>query len=275
MRWSKIKNIIILLLLIVNLFLLGMAGLRSWRSRESLRRTWEQTVTLLERRGLKYLPEGDPGELGLTPQQITLDTPTRQQAALLLGEDLTESVSGSAVTYTAGEAAAVCSPGTLSALLDPGRHPLNGADPGQAGLELLARLGYEAREVDRYAGEGEGSVTFDLAWQGVPVHGWTSTLSYAGGGLTALTVRPLNGTAQSLPAGGAPISAATALARFLEALTEEGYVCSQVTALYPGYAVTGVSGDRITLTPVWYIETDAQPSCFALDGYTGGVTAMG
>lgn len=275
MRWSKIKNIIILLLLIVNLFLLGMAGLRTWRSRENLRRTWEQTVTLLERRGLKYLPEGDPGELTLTPQQITLDTPTREQVELLLGEELTESASGSAVTYTAGEAAAVCSPGTLSALLDPSRHPLKGADPGQAGLELLAQLGYEAREVGRSSGEEGETVTFDLAWAGVPVHGWNSTLSCDGEGLTALTVRPLNGTAQSLPAGGEPISAATALARFLEALTEEGYVCSQVVALYPGYAVTGVSGDRITLTPVWYIETDAQPSCFALDGYTGGVTAMG
>ena len=69
MRWSRIKNIIILLLLIVNLSLLGLVGLRSWRSRESVRQTWEQTVALLERRGLRpgrdlsleVAPRSEPG----------------------------------------------------------------------------------------------------------------------------------------------------------------------------------------------------------------------
>ena len=32
MRWSRIKDIIILMLVIVNLFLLAMVGLRAWRS---------------------------------------------------------------------------------------------------------------------------------------------------------------------------------------------------------------------------------------------------
>lgn len=279
MRWSRIKNIIILLLLIVNLSLLGLVGLRSWRSRESVRQTWEQTVALLERRGLRYLPEEDPGELTLLPLQVTLSTPGEDRAAALLGAVDGVEYGERTVTYTSGGSTVVCSPGALSALLSPGLWPLDGRDPGELGLSLLDRMGWEGQEAGRWEEGGAagtaGAVTYTLSREGAPVHGWISTLNYSGGSITSLSLRPLDGTAQTLAAGGEPISAATALARFLETLTQEGYVCSQVTALYPGYTVTGVSGDQVTLSPVWYIETDAQPSCFAVDGYTGGVTAMG
>ena len=56
MRWSKIKNIIILLLVIVNLFLLSMVGVRSWQSREQERETWQQTVALAGERGSPSCP---------------------------------------------------------------------------------------------------------------------------------------------------------------------------------------------------------------------------
>lgn len=279
MRWSRIKNIIILMLLIVNLSLLALVGVRSWRSRETLRQTWEQTVALLERRGLHYLPEGNPGELTLSPLQIALSTPGEDRVTALVGEIDSMEAGERTLRYTSAGSAVLCSPGTLSALLSPDLCPLEGRDPGELGTELLARMGWEAREAGRWDEAGAagtaGGVTYTLCRDGMPVHGWTSTLSYSGGSITALTLRPLDGTAQALTAEGEAISAATALARFLETLTEEGYVCSRVTALYPGYAVTGVSGDLVTLSPVWYIETDAQPSCFAVDGYTGGVTAMG
>ena len=120
MRWSRIKNIIILLLLIVNLSLLGLVGLRSWRSRESVRQTWEQTVALLERRGLRYLPEEDPGELTLLPLQVTLSTPGEDRAAALLGAVDGVEYGERTVTYTSGGSTVVCSPGALSALLSPG-----------------------------------------------------------------------------------------------------------------------------------------------------------
>ena len=71
--------------------------------------------------------------------------------------------------------------------------------------------------------------------------------------------------------GEETIDGATALARFLEALNREGYVCSQVTDMYAGYATSGAG--TVTLRPTWYIETDTSPWRFAVDGVTGAVTA--
>lgn len=63
--------------------------------------------------------------------------------------------------------------------------------------------------------------------------------------------------------GGDTITAATALARFLEALRREGYVCSQITDMYAA---------RDGETPVWRISTDAWPWLFTVNGYSGEVT---
>ena len=57
MRWSKIKNIIILLLVVVNAFLLAQVGLREWRSRRDERETRERMIAILARNDVTYLPE--------------------------------------------------------------------------------------------------------------------------------------------------------------------------------------------------------------------------
>jgi hypothetical protein len=79
-----------------------------------------------------------------------------------------------------------------------------------------------------------------------------------------ITFLPQEVPGDALP-GDDTITASTALTRFLEALNQEGYVCSQITALYAGDAGDGES-------PVWYIETDVWPWRFAVDGHTGAVT---
>ncbi len=231
MRWSKIKNIIILLLVIVNLFLLSMVGLRSWQSRERERETWQQTVALAEKRGLAFLPQEMPQTA--MPGRVTL---TQE--------------------------------GTGSELVDLTGHP-TGDHPAQTGLELLAQLGYEGKALR----DSGGTVEYAPLWNGLVVHGWSTYLTYDETGFLTAELRRLPGSGETQNPG-TPISAATALTRFMETLNEEGYVCSQVVDLYPGYTVGGGAGG-LTLNPVWYVETDAQPRYFAVDGYTGSVTTIG
>lgn len=73
----------------------------------------------------------------------------------------------------------------------------------------------------------------------------------------------------AIDASGDPITAATALTRFLAALHQEGYVCSQITAMHSGFDGETDAG---TPEPVWYIETDAWPWRFQVDAYTGAVS---
>lgn len=174
MRWSKIKNIIILLLVIVDLFLLGLVGVRAWRTAENDRLSRERMVEVLSRSGIAFLPQEVPDQIDLSPLRLKAgaEAPDREALQALRG----------------GEAEAL-------------------------------------------RGSGDWEV---------------------------------------LSAQGEPITASTALLRLLEAMSKEGYVCSQITDMYSGYAVSG--GTTVTLSPVWYVETDTYR--FAVDAYTGAVTAQ-
>jgi len=173
MRWSKIKNIIILLLVIVNLFLLGLVGARAWRTAENSRLARARMVEVLSHSGIAFLPQEVPDQISLPPLRL------------------------------------------------------------KAGAEAPDREALQALR-DGEAEDLRHSEDWEL-----------------------------------LSAQGEPITASTALIRLLEAMNKGGYVCSQVTDMYPGYAANGTG--TVTLTPVWYVETDTYR--FAVDAYTGAVTA--
>jgi len=44
--------------------------------------------------------------------------------------------------------------------------------------------------------------------------------------------------------------------RFLEIVRSEGFICSRLEGLMPGYLMNVTVSGESTLTPVWHIETD-------------------
>ena len=269
MRLSKIKNIIILLLVIVNVSLLAMVGQRRWENEKSQRETRQRVIAVMEKNGIAFLPPEVPGDLGLTGRRVTLEPPGEAQAAALVGELTGRHEAGARAVWEGARGTATLSPtGEIEAQLLPGACPA-GDDSEARGRELLAALGVQARRTGREEG-GKTTERYVQLWDGVPVPRWTATLTWGEAGLETLSLRRLAGEEELLPQEAA-IDGATALARFLEALNREGYVCSQVTAMYAGYAASG-SG-TVTLRPTWYIETDTSPWRFAVDGATGAVTA--
>lgn len=274
MRWSKIKNIIILLLVMVNAVLLALVGFRDWNTRQAQRETEERVVALLERSGISYLPGDMPKDLGLTGCRVVTETPGPERAKALLGpvrEELT-AAEGYNVTYTGADGSqAVFSPsGEVRAQLVPGAVPLQGEEPGPAGAAFLEeRLGVRVRETGSREENGRLELHYVQLWQGVPVPRMEVVLTCEDGGFTGFRGRLLWGEGEPVT-GEDTLTAPTALARFLDELNRgEGYVCSQVTDLYPGYTAAGTT--TVTLTPAWFIETDTWR--FTVDGYTGAVTA--
>ncbi|MCI8651962.1 MAG: hypothetical protein HFF05_05940 [Oscillospiraceae bacterium] len=257
MRWSKIKNIIILLLVIVNLSLLAQVGLREWRSRRSELETRERMVAVLERNGISYLPQEIPGALDLSGVRVTLSDFGREEAARLVGELTGVEAVGSRTVYTGAE----------------------GVVSSSAGGELTVEFSLAAESVilERLSGLGvslqrleqtERAVTYIQLLDGVPIPGEPAVLTRENGGCT-LTLRRLAGTREDMP-GEETLTASTALARFLDELNRgEGYVCSQVIDVYSGYTAGGTT--TVTLTPAWFVETDTW--LFIVDGYTGNITA--
>lgn len=269
MRWSKIKNIIILLLVLVNAFLLAQVGLRTWRSQQARRETRERMIAILERNDVAFLPAEVPEELGLTGRRVTLSPAGETEAAALMGPVSGQETLGTRTTYlgTLG-AVTVSSSGDVEAVFSPNACPAE-ADRAAQGLELLSALGVQARLVRQDDTTGASVFRYVQLWNGVPVPEWSAVLVWGEEGLDRLTLRRLAGAEELLPAQDT-LDAATALTRLLDELNRgEGYVCSQISAIYPGYLVNGTG--ILTLTPAWFIETDTWR--FAVDGYTGAVTA--
>lgn len=264
MRWSRIKNIIILLLVMVNGFLLAQVGLREWQSRWGERETRERMRTILARNDVTYLPEEIPGTLELSPCRVTLEVPGETQAAILLGKAEPVGQVGARVSYE-GERGQV----TVSASGELEAHFQGEAFLGSELGQLLEELGIEAWETDRTAEGEKVTVTLTQRWKGVPIPGLTvKAVLGTGGWLESLTLRRLAGEEELLPSEET-ITASTALTRLLEELSRgEGYVCSQILRMYPGYIHSGTS--VVTLTPAWFIETDTWR--FVVDGETGSVS---
>lgn len=269
MRWSKIKNIIILLLVLVNGFLLAQVGLRTWRSQYAQRETRERMVAILERNDVTFLPQEVPGALELSGRQVTLAPAGEAEAAALVGPISGRETLGTRTTYQGpGGTVTVSSSGEVEVLFSPRACP-RGEDLSAQGLELLSALGIQARQTGQVDEGTLARLTYVQLWDGVPLPDWTAVLVAGEGDLESLTLRRLAGTEEPLP-DQETLDASTALTRLLDELNRgEGYVCSQISAIYPGY-LTGGTG-ILTLTPAWFIETDTWR--FMVDGYTGLVTA--
>lgn len=265
MRWSKIKNIIILLLVIVNGFLLAQVGLRRWQSQKAEQETRQRVVAILDRNGVDYLPNQVPGELGLLSRRVTLIPPGEGEAAMLVGTVTDVQTTGGRTVYTGAEGTvSVTTAGELTVEFVPSEVLSESTI-----LDRLSKLGVSLRETARTYDVGDPTITYVQLWDGVPISSETAVLAYAARCPHTLSLRLLAGEEEALPAEET-LTAATALARLLDELSRGGgYVCSQITDMCPGYVSGGTA--TVTLTPAWFIETDTWR--FIVDGLTGAVTA--
>ena len=71
MEWSKLKNIILLLLVSVNAFLLILVGVQESRAARYEEDTRQAAVRVLEQSGITFGPERVPQEAGLSPSPAT------------------------------------------------------------------------------------------------------------------------------------------------------------------------------------------------------------
>lgn len=269
MEWSKIKNIIILILLGLNLFLLVMVVSQEYRSRQIDRASRNEALALLERNGITVDASLLPGDD--TPPALTLEDGASAAgealAHALLGEHVTQSASGVRATYSGslGQMEAF-STGRFAVDFADGAFLLNGSSPESHAASLLARAGVEAEYLQQTSEEeGVLLLTFRQRWDSVPVFNAQITLSYSDGAL-----RRMEGVLLPAGSGGTQqpqeaVTVATLLVRFLAQRNESGQMFSQLLSLTPGYHFSGTR--PFSLTPAWYIVTDTGSyTLSALDG---------
>lgn len=274
MEWSKIKNIVIIILLCVNIALLGLVAVRENRQAQFAAETWAGAVITLERSGISFQAEQPPLEIGLIPLNFTRDREGELAAAERLLGPLEEAADSSPVRtlYTGpGGTAEFSISGEFTLQLASGVRRQGTADIGEAGAACLEELGFTGRLwEERPEGSSRYVCTYVQMWAENPVFSCKAELVWEGDSLVSVQGRRLAGS--TVPAGGEELlSTAGALVRFLAGLNQTGDMCSRIDTMSAGYLMTG--SRPVQLIPVWFIETDN--GGYYLNAVSGEVSLAG
>ena len=270
MPWTKLKNIILLVLALANLFLLTMVVSQELQDRQAREQTWQGAVRFLTQQGVQVEERVIPQTMELSPQTVRRDLEGERAAAraLLGGEVSMEALGGEVYRYYNDSGSIQFhSYGAFSAQLEPAAFPVEGS-PAQAAQAALSDIGFQGELLE----EKEGALVFRQTWAGAPLFNQEVTVTCSEEGLTALeNGHRLVGEPREDPSRRT-ISVSTALVSFLNGVSALGDVCSRMDAIQPGYAVTPALSGGMTLTPVWRVTTDT--GAYQLDTVTGQVTRL-
>ena len=270
MEWSKLKNIMILILLAANLFLLAMAGVQQHDSARYQEQAVEDALTVLERNGIGVAPEVIPEQMELKSMTVQRDRELEANLAqALLGTCTQTDLGGGRYSYeSAAGSAEFRSNGNFSVVFSKGIPLAEGVEDETAhALAVAAQIGLSGVAAEQTQSETGGvNVVLYQTWQEIPVYSCRLTMEYRDGCLCALSGQRLMGEPQSANAEEKLISIPTVLIRSLNGINDLGDICSQITELTPGYQMSNpAEGTR--MEPVWYIRTDT--GAYQLNAITG------
>lgn len=274
MEWSRLKNIIILILLLVNSFLLVLVAARRGEARQYERTALEQTIQVLEGQGIE-IDAKNLAPLGqLPPLTVERDLEVeRKLACALLGDGVEVDNRGGGLYLYRGPwgELSVRPGGELSAELADVPH-WQANDPGHHAAALLDRMGVDAEQTALSTQGRETIVRFRQMWNKVPVFSCGVEFVYRGGALGAVRGVLLT-SGQKVGEPGELLPLPTALMRFLDGVTSAGDVCSAIRSMEAGYRATPqpLSGGT-RLTAAWFITSDTAE--YYLDGATGALTRI-
>lgn len=264
MKASRLKTIVIVILLLVNAFLLFLLLSRRAEQTQAYERTVEQLCELFARSGVSFdralLPENSD-VYALSPERSS----TREMAfakALLGGEPSLLDSGGGISRYSSSlGSCSLRSGGTVDAMLS---RPLD--DAAQFSRELFRSFGYE--EVSSSLSGGSGSVTGMRRGKNGPIYNAALTLTFSDSTLTGVSGTFLSDLDEGRRTDG--LDAISALVHFLDYCGVSGVVCTEVSALDSGYLLQSSASAPLRLIPVWRITTDVNN--YYVNCKTGEVT---
>lgn len=264
MNSSRLKSIIIVILVLTNSFLLVLLlGRRTQKYAIRERRLSE--LTQLYAAGSITL---EPARIPDGALRLTAVDPTRSfesEAAFaesIIGSCSTEEVGGGIYRYANGDAQCLIrSSGSVEASLD------RAVDDPEAFCEaLFSAHGYGILSSTVYNGTGE--ITAVRTLPTAAVFNAELLLRFSGGRLISVIgqfVPPVEAEEH-----GKGIDSVTALVRFLDYSNINGEVCTAVTDVRGGYLLQSATSAPQRLLPVWRITTDVAE--YYVNASTGEVT---
>lgn len=247
-----LKNIMIIILALVNVFLLGALAIRQSASYSARERTEEQLVALFAADGMTL--DRDLISHKTPPQEMTLTRNAEQErsvAAFLLGEsNLRSSQDGGVCRYSTVR-------GTVQFRSNGGFDAagnLAGMEGEEACREFCSRFSY-GEPVFRLDDTGTGTAGAAYRLEKLPVYNCTVTFTLDHGDLMAVsgTLLSQEGAAATGGEDRTPLSAAAALMAFQQLRRESYAVVSAITDVTLCYELQSTID---TVVPAWCIATD-------------------
>lgn len=270
MPWSKLKNIILIILTVTNLCLLALVAIPTLQSGRLLSQAREDAILLLQNSGVQVEADAVPQSMELPAQVAKRDLEWEERAAAaLLGGPVTAQARGGEVYSYYNDRGSIQfhSDGTCSSQLEPGAVPL-GEDRAAGCLALLKKMGLEGEILED---EGE-ALLFRQTWKGWPLFTQQITVLCQEDFLSAITAGRLMAAAPQPDPARQTVTVATALIDLFNGVTALGDVCNRIDAVEPGYITAAALTGATVLTPVWRVTTDT--GVYQLDAVSGEVSRV-
>lgn len=268
---GRIKNLIIVVLLLANAFLAAIVLADSAQSKRYSAAAENNLVAALGKSGIK-LADGRLLDVSSAPScRVARDLAREKKlVSSVIGSAEARDEGGNIVTYY-GKNGQACFRGTgdFEVLMGDASVPV-GSNPAATSEAVLRKLGItiDAGTASvKYNDTGSScTVTAMCSFMDRPIVNCLVTLNFSDknllliSGTCPLTQASENGT-------GSEIDVSTAVMRLLDILDSSGYVCSEITDISHCYKMDVSASSEGTLTPLWRFATDVGD--FYVNGITG------
>lgn len=270
MKTSRLKNIVIAILLLVNIFLFVLLLGRQNQQQAAYARSVEQLSVLLSDNGIDFDISLLPQETSFPGAELSRSNDAESSfAERLLGKTDARSVGGGIYIYENGsDSCQFRSNGTVEATLN-----CYVSNPLAFCEGIFRDYGYalddpsyvQARAVNE---SGSGTIRALRKVEGHVIFDAPLSLTFENNTLVSVSGSFLPEVSVLKPVSG--IDAVSALVRFLDYRNANGLVCTEITCLETGFLLQNSASVSARLVPVWHIRSGA--SNYYVNYITGSVT---
>lgn len=267
---SKIKNYVILLLAIVNIFLLAIVLKNDSEQRAAGEYAQAALKSALAKSGISIsesvmLPDGIPTEITLSRSMLR----ERRNLSTLIGSCSVKDLGGNIISYEGSDGqASYRGTGEFEITMNSDIIPLT-SDPVASCRTIAGKLGIACSDIspEHLIDSDKQAVTMTCSWDNTPIFNALIRFDFSAGSLSAISgMRPLD-TVVSVRASDEYPDISTILMSFLGYIIQTGDNCSEITDVQLGYFITSSASGSCVLRPVWCIVTDTDK--YYINGQTG------
>lgn len=265
----KVKNFIILVLVIVDLALLVLVVRDAARGSEQRKEAIEGAREVLLSHGISVSEDADLGEREGSSYSVSRsDEAERLAAEAIFGEVEVIDRGGGIVMYSAVSGEVTFRGAGGLEMQYYGISAPETDEPEKLALEMSRTLGAEAYSEDiSSVTEGETTtVSVGCSWMGSRIVNCELNYTFKGGKLLYVSgSRPLGESSSERLEE--IIDVPMVLMRFIELTQQQGHVCSMLEELELCYLYSGTASGGGSLSPVWQLRTDT--GYFYINAITG------